>query len=661
MGHLPFRQIHLDFHTSGHIPGVASQFDVKEFADTLEKARVNSICCFSRCHHGLMYFDSKVHPERIHPHLENKNLLVEQVAELHKRGIRANIYTTIQWDEYTSKAHPEWLVIDEQGKPTAGMYDATFRHTLCVNSPYRDFLKEHLKDVFNHVPVDGLFLDIVGLNDCSCRWCREDMQKQGLDASSKDDRIAFAIDMMNGFKEDMSSFIREIDAECEIFYNAGHIAPSSRKSLPHYNHLEAESLPSGEWGYDHFPVVVRYARTLGMDLLGMTGKFHTSWADFHSFKNQASLEYEIFHMLAMNTKCSIGDQLHPNGRISQDTYDLIGSVYSSVEKKEPWCKDAKAITDIAVLNPEEFQNATRFDDQPDALRGVTRILVEGGHQFDIIDTLSSLEDYKLVILPDELPVNPELATRLEKYTEQGGKILCTYKSGLNPEGTAFASDLFGVKLVGDAPFSPDFLMPEGPIGEGLRKTEHVMYQKGLQVEALDGAEVLCETYVPYFNRTWEHYCSHMHTPSTEEAGYPGIVKNNNVVYFMHPVFGQYIQNAPYWVKRMVLNAIDGLLPQPVLKHNGPKSVISAINRQEDENRAVVHMLHYIPESKSDEVLIIEDIIPLHEMKVSVKLDEQIKSIKCVPENISLDFKKVDDRIEFTLPKLHGHQMIELAY
>ena len=130
MSHLPFRQIHLDFHTSGHIPGIASQFDVKEFADTLEKARVNSICCFSRCHHGLMYFDSKVHPERVHPHLENKNLLPEQVAELHKRGIRANIYTTIQWDEFTSKAHPEWLVIDEQGKPTAGMYDATFRHTL---------------------------------------------------------------------------------------------------------------------------------------------------------------------------------------------------------------------------------------------------------------------------------------------------------------------------------------------------------------------------------------------------------------------------------------------------------------------------------------------------------------------------------------------------
>ena len=57
------------------------------------------------------------------------------------------------------------------------------------------------------------------------------------------------------------------------------------------------------------PVAMRYARTLGVDCLSMTGKFHTEWGDFASFKNRAALEYEIFHMLALNAKCSVGDQL----------------------------------------------------------------------------------------------------------------------------------------------------------------------------------------------------------------------------------------------------------------------------------------------------------------------------------------------------------------
>ena len=112
--------------------------------------------------------------------------------------------------------------------------------------------------------------------------------------------------------------------------------------LDWFTHLELESLPSGGWGYLHFPIAARYARTLGLDYLGMTGKFQTTWGDFHSFKNQAALEFECFHMLALNAKCCVGDQLLPNGRICPDTYDLIGKVYAQVAEKEAWCADARA-------------------------------------------------------------------------------------------------------------------------------------------------------------------------------------------------------------------------------------------------------------------------------------------------------------------------------
>ena len=62
----------------------------------------------------------------------------------------------------------------------------------------------------------------------------------------------------------------------------------------------------------HFPLSQRYARTTGLDCLGMTGKFHTSWGDFQSYKNEAALQFECLQMLALNAKCSIGDQLHPD-------------------------------------------------------------------------------------------------------------------------------------------------------------------------------------------------------------------------------------------------------------------------------------------------------------------------------------------------------------
>lgn len=662
MSHLPFRQIHLDFHTSELIDGIAENFDAKAFADQVEAAHINSITCFSRCHHGWLYYDSEVHPERIHPNLKNKNMFKEQVEELQKRGIRVPVYTTIQWDQYTAERHPEWLRLDADAKPTAGAYDATFRRDLCVNTPYRDFLKEHLKDILTSFKADGFFLDIVKTDECSCHWCRKDMIEQGYDVTSRNERLAFATKMMAEFKQDLSEFIRSFQAESEVFYNQGHIGTDTREVLDTYNHLEVESLPTGGWGYDHFPTIARYARSLHDDILGMTGKFHTHWGDFHSYKNQAALEYECFHMLALNGKCSIGDQMLPDGTLCPDTYDLIGKVYSQVEKKEPWCVGAKAINDIGVLNPEEFRYVIDHRDQAKVLQGITRILAEGGHQFDIIDTEARFEDFKVLMLPDEIPVDEKLAARLQTYVDNGGKLIASHKSGLNPEGTAFASDLFGVKLIGDAPYSPDFIVPEGPMAEGLRKTEHAMYQKALQVEALGGAEVLCETRIPFFNRTWQHYCSHMHAPvDKSKPGYPGVISTGNVIYFAHPVFNQFVESAPYWVKRLVHNAISGLLAQPALKHSGPSSIIATLNEQKAEDRAVVHLMHYIPETKCEEILIVEEVIPVYKTEVSIREDRKVARITCVPEMKELEFTARDGRIEFTVPEVNGHQMIELKY
>ncbi|NOI65378.1 alpha-amylase family protein [Vibrio sp. 99-8-1] len=661
MRDIAYRQVHLDFHTSQYIPNVGAAFDKQQFANVFVDACVNSVTCFARCHHGYMYYPSKRNSERIHPTLTNKSLLVDQIQALRDKGIRVPIYTTVQWDEYISIHNPEWHVIGEQGEMTEGLYEPTFRRALCVNTPYRAWLKEHIVELFEIFPVTGLFLDIVKVIDCSCRWCRADMKAKGLNPSQKDDRMVFAVTMMKEFKQDMSAHIRSFNQDCEIFYNQGHIAPDIRESIEHYSHLEVESLPTGEWGYGHFPAVVRYARTLGHDFIGMTGKFHTSWGDMHSFKNQAALEFEVFHMLAMNGKCSIGDQLHPNGQPSKATYDLIGEVYRQVKDVEPWCVAAKAKTDIGVLNPEEFTLTVEFWDQAKVLHGVTRILVEGGHQFDIIDSKADFEQYKLLILPDEVPVDETLDRQLRHFCEQGGKVIATYKSGLKPEEQAFSSDLFGVSYIGDAPFSPDYLLPSDSIGKHLQKTEHVMYQKGLEVSMLPTSEVLCNVITPYFNRTWQHFCSHMHTPSSGQVGYPGVVKSGNVIYFCHPVFNQFVQNAPIWVKHMVLDAIDNLLPEPLLRHNGPSSLIAALNTQQDQHRDVLHLLHYIPERKSDDTLIIEDVIPIYNLDISIKYDADIKSINLVPQNIELEFRKEKDRVIFSVRKLTGHQMVEIQY
>ncbi len=650
MDELRFRQIHLDFHTSEHIANIGDKFDPDVFADTLVKASVNSITCFARCHHGWIYYDTKRNPERRHPHL-TRNLLKEQIEACHARGIRVPIYTTIQWDHFTANANPEWLAITSEGRVlghTPSPFQAGFYRFLCVNSPYMDFLKAHVEEIFEMLPVDGLFFDIVQPLDDASRWTREGMLATGLDPSDADARKAYGIQVITEFQRELSAFVRSINPEVSIFYNSGHVGPRHREIAETFSHFEIESLPSGFWGYTHFPLAARYGRTLGLDVMGMTGKFHTSWGDFHSFKNQAALEFECFHMLAMGAKCSIGDQLHPEGDICQTTYKLIGSVYSQVAEKEAWCVGATPVAEIAVMTPEEWT----FERQPASAVGAMRMLQEAGHQFDVADTESEFTRYRLLILPDNIPVNDALAAKISAYLAQGGAVIASYESGRG-------LGALGIAVKGSAPYSPDFIIPTGEIGAGLPEIEHVLYMRGMQVEAQADTEILARAIIPYFNRTYSYFCSHLHTPSSGEAAYPAITRRGQAIYFAHPIFTQYQENAPRWCRQLVLNAINMLMPDRLIQHDGPSTMIAILNEQAAQQRRILHALHYIPVRTNKTLDIIEDVIPLHNITFRVRDSRPVRAVVCVPQQIELLFTQAGNRVEFTLPYLDGHQMVAL--
>ena len=670
---LPFRQIHLDFHTSETIDDVGADFDPDEFAATLVKAHVNSITCFARCHHGWLYYPSQANPERIHPHLARPDLLRDQIEACHARGIRVPIYTTVQWDHFTARQHPEWLLSDEQGRIFETQpFEAGFYRWLNVNSPYVDFLRRHVRELFDLFAVDGFFFDIVQPVPSCDPFTQTQMRSAGLDSANGAQRNQFALDSLNRFKREFSEFVWSINPNVSIFYNAGHVGTRHRAVAAAYSHWELETLPSGGWGYQHFPVTMRYARTLGRDVLGQTGKFHTSWGDFHSFKNPAALQFECFRMLALGAKCMVGDQLHPRGRIDPHVYDLVGGVYAEVEAKEPWCVGARAVSEIGVLTPEEFTSAGASN-LPAAIKGANRLLEEAGHQFDILDSQSDFAAYRVLILPDAIAVDEALAAKLQRYVAGGGKLIASFEAGLLPDKSGFAAPLFGVQLVSDGPrdgsgalargvYYPngdyvDYLLPQGKIGRGLPPTEHVMYQRGLDVRALPGAEVLAPIVPSYFDRTWEHFCSHRQTPSAGAPGNAGIVRSGDVIYFSNPIFTLYDKVAPLWCKRLLLNALEMLLPDPLLRHDGPSTLLAALSEQPAHNRRVLHLLHYIPERRGTAFDTIEDVIPLHDVGLSLRCGEQPRSVTLEPAGEALAWRREEGRLLVRVPKVMGHQMV----
>lgn len=654
-GELPFRHIHLDFHTSPAITGVGEDFNAGEFAATLKNASVNSITVFAKCHHGMAYYPTKVGVR--HPNLKT-DMLGEMVEACHKAGIKIPVYISTMYDQHAWRNHGDWRVLDPDGKEqghrnNAGPLNPDLGR-VCVNTPYTDYLVAQAEEVLNTYEVDGMFYDnfAYGRIGCCCSWCMLEREKLGLDSTKPDDRWQHAKQVMDRVMNRLATVTRNRRPRARVFINGPLTAAQDpgflRSVVKYYSHEEIESLPGGSWGYSYFEVASRYLRNFGLDTTGMTGSFHRSWGDFGTVRNQAALDYECFTMLAQATKCAIGDHLHPKGRLNQAVYERIGNTYRSVAEKEPWCTGAKAVTEIGCLMSFTGQRTSESD------LGVTGMLVQLQHQFDMLDPDADFSKYKILILPDSHRLNAAIQKKLAGYLASGGKLILSHESGLDPDGKQF---VLPVNLTYEGPWTHEeqYLQVVDPATRvNIPDTIHESYEKGSAVKAGSGATVLARVWNGYFDRDYRHF-QVAQTPYAAPTEYVGAAASGNIVYIATPIFRTYASFAYPVYRQIVANCITRLLPQPLVRAKAPST--AEITVTEQPNRHIVHILHYTPERRAPELDIVEDVIPLFNVPLSLRAEKRPKSVYLAPQRKELAVEYDAGYAHVVVPAVEGHQMI----
>ncbi len=645
MKELNYRQVHLDFHTSEKMPDVGSRFSEENFREALKVGHVNHITVFSKCHHGWKYHPSDVVP--VHPTL-SFNLLEKQLKICKEEGVSSPIYISAGFDENYAVQHMDHLV-----KPTPGsgtdFLNPAFHH-ICFNTPYLDRLAAEVEEVMQKYSPEGVFLDISDIRICYCPYCLKAMEEAGLDPQNPEDVKKQAEITYKKYTTRMEEAVRKYSKDTAIFHNAGHIRRGRRDIAFSNTHLELESLPTASWGYDHFPLSAAYARTLGMDYLGMTGKFHRGWGEFGGFKHPNALRYETALSIAQGAKCSIGDQLHPLGEMNMATYRLIGAAYSEVEEKEPWLKDSCAVSDVAILSTEAF--APDLPDDGDV--GASRVLLEGKYLFDLIDRETDLAGYKLLILPDVIRLDEDMKKRLEDYISGGGKILASGYSCLWEGRDSFAINV-GAEYGELNTLNPTYYRPEFETLGG--SAEYLVYAPSHLVR-LAGGSSCAKLQQPYFNRAYNHFCSHLHTPNQPGADYDGVILTENTAYVAWNIFEEYSKNGTYYVKELLLYLIDKLIgDKKSISAALPDRGVVTLRKQEKDNRFVAHLLYAHTSLRGDGVEVIEDVVPLYGVSLSLKTRNAPKRVYLAPTGEEIPFEYKDGSTFVTVPKVYIHQMV----
>ncbi len=657
MEELAYRQIHLDFHTSSAIPKVGADFDPAEFTATLKKAGVQSINIFAKCHHGMCYYPTKV--GRVHPGL-NRDLLGEMITALHAEGIQAPIYFPIGWEEVAAE-NLNWLEVNADGvlggKPPFCAEVNRWRD-LCLNKEsYLEFIFEQVGEIISLYPVDGFWFDIISQHGCVCDDCQKSMKSLGLSPQNPEDVKKHDLIVVTRFMEKLYSYVKAKCPEALVFFN-GDLAPdngydreiSMNERGKYLTHIEIESLPSETWGYNHFPLYVNYHNRKNAEIIGMNGKFHNVWGDFGSLRNLEALEYECFRMIMNGSKICIGDQMHPRGVLDKDVYERIGQVYAQIEEREPWCVGSEKQADIGIMM---VNGPTQKDFTPN--EGALRMMLELHHQFDFIDCLDDLHKYKLIILPDNARIDSEMAEKISEYLERGGKLLASGSSGLDPNSGDFVIKDFGVEYLGQNPYKPSYIVLEDSFRGELPALEYAMYQDSVCVKAKPGSEILAKEGRPYFNRSYDRFCSHRHFPFECLTGNASVVRNGNVIYIANQVFTEYIELGVRLNRDIIEKCINLLMEEPLVRTNLPSSAEVTVRTQHD--KTIVHILHYIAEKKSRRMTVVDTKLPLIDIRLQVRCEKVPKKVYLAPAMEELGFEYKDRYVFVEIPKLSGHGMV----
>jgi hypothetical protein len=179
----------------------------------------------------------------------------------------------------------------------------------------------------------------------------------------------------------------------------------------------------------------------------------------------------------------------------------------------------------------------------------------------------------------------------------------------------------------------------------------------------------------YFNRSWDHFCSHQHTPDdgrvTATDAPAAVVAGENFAYFAHNIFSAYRQYGQPLYRDLVADALRRLLPEPTVAVAGlPTAGRVSLMRQDREARFVLHLLYATPVKRGADssiyasgqqaVEVIEDLVPLHDVRCAVKLPGRARRVTLEPQGEELPFTEEEGAVRFVVPQLLCHQMAAIA-
>ncbi|MBE6373570.1 MAG: hypothetical protein E7055_16065 [Lentisphaerae bacterium] len=646
-----------DFHTSTDIPDVGAAFDAEAFTDQVKACGADFLTWHARCNQGNAYYNTRY--GKRHPSLQF-DLLRAIGQACRRKGIKFSAYFNGHLSDEELIDHPDWLWISPRGNAYQtydGLrgFNTPGVRAVCYNSPYREHLKNMVRELLEDYPVDGFFFDCLAAQACICPHCVREMKEKGIDCNDPEAVMEFGRFSVRRLCSELDELIHSVKPDALLYFNG----QPDEEVIGMESHLECECLPTALWGYESLPAYAHYLRTVagpGKSVMNMTGRFN-DWGDFGGLRTAEGLEYDLFYGAANGMRPDIGGHFHPRGDLDLPVFERIREVYGNLQQYDEWVLDAVNEPEIALIY---YRETDRSRPAGRAVESAVRMLTELKIQFDLVTEYASWERYKLLIFPDDVVFTETIAERVKKHLQRGGKILATSRSGLDPDGKKFAIPEWPAIYQGTIEYDPLYFMPEGDLAGDLPKMPLSVYASGTSVTAAANAKTEMFVVKPYLRSGWDGLRSNYYNPPQEKTDKPFVVRNRQIVYISAELFTGYAKRAPKQLRQLLGRAIESLMPDLKFRSSTLPSFAKAFVQKKD-NMELVHILAYCPEGRG-QASALEDRITLVDTEISLRTDgRKVRKAYLAPDRKELPFEEKDGSCTVRIPLISGYVLTVFEY
>jgi hypothetical protein len=676
-----YRKLFFDFHSPGTAVGLASGFDAERWAERVQEANAQAVSVITKGGYGHSFY-RKGSIRYVHPHLPSGlDMLEEQIAALHERGIRAIGYYHTFGSEPMVRDHPDWVERDVDGQPRG--------RSICMLGPLtEEWMLPHIAEIVSLYDVDAMFFDGTYAHSlCYCPACQERFAEAsgGLsiprDATEPHWRryVEWALQAYRELRQSICDVIHAHRPEAIVSFNWAYTQRQPEVVPESVGALMADILPDDQAFNGSY--LSRYWATLGRPFDVMNSAFLQWWGDW-GCKPAVAMQQEVSTAIANGGLTWIGYQMTHTFDVAPAVMGEMGKTLAFVKEREPTLVGAEPIPNVAVLlSTSSHMTGARPETRADETipRGVHRLLTESMIPYHFLHEealLERLNEFKAVILPDQRYLPLQLVDALAQWVDGGGVLLATARTGTLDQdyedtGRFALEQVLGLRYEGvyDQPHAYIEVTDER-LKSGTLDMPHLTEAVCVLARPIaDDVEVLARLRKIYLRGDGQFLLRW--SPVSEDSGYPAItlrrVGKGWAVYLAGEVFHAYQVKNQWNLKYVVANLLQMLIEDPLVQVDAPAWLEVVLMKQAaaiagtGKERTLIHLVNHHGDRPVDgNNVCVEQVLPVRDVTVHLEYATRPTRVTLEPGGRAADWRYVDGVVEVRIPEVYIHTAIAVV-